>query len=71
MKKELLKALVFDLLYDRYYGVIIYIRIFEGELLKGQKVKFYRQSKIFKVERVGVKAPKEILKGKLITGEIG
>jgi len=72
MGKENLKALIFDLLYSRYYGVIIYARIFEGELEKGQKVKFYtNQQKFYQVERVGVKTPKEILKDKLTAGEIG
>ncbi|CAG8606848.1 14623_t:CDS:2 [Ambispora leptoticha] len=66
-----LKALIFDLLYNRYYGVIIYVRIFEGELTKGQKIKFYtNQQKVYQVERVGVKTPKETLKVKLIAGEI-
>ncbi len=70
--KSQLKALIFDLLYSRYYGVIVYVRIFAGELIKGQKVKFYtNQQKFYQVERVGVKIPKEILKDKLITGEIG
>ena len=66
-----LKALIFDLLYNRYFGVIIYLRIFEGELAKGQKIKFYSSQKVYSVERVGVKTPKERLKDKLITGEIG
>lgn len=67
-----MKALIFDLLYNRYYGVIIYVRIFEGELVKGQKIKFYtNQQKIYQTERVGVKMPKEVLKDKLIAGEIG
>ncbi|CAG8619331.1 9048_t:CDS:2, partial [Ambispora leptoticha] len=71
MKQEPLKALIFDLLYNRYYGVIIYVRIFEGELTKGQKIKFYtNQQKVYQVERVGVKTPKETLKDKLIAGEI-
>ncbi|CAI2190851.1 7230_t:CDS:2 [Funneliformis geosporum] len=66
-----LKALIFDLLYNRYYGVIIYVRIFEGELTKGQKIKFYtNQQKVYQAERVGVKIPKEILKNKLVAGEI-
>jgi GTP-binding protein LepA len=72
MKKEPLKALIFDLLYNRFYGVIIYVRIFAGELVKGQKVKFYTNpQKIYQVERAGVKTPKEILKDKLTAGEIG
>ena len=72
MEEKLLKALIFDLLYNRYYGVIIYVRIFEGELTQGQKIKFYTNSqKIYQVERVGVKTPQEVLKNKLIAGEIG
>jgi GTP-binding protein LepA len=71
-KHESLKALIFDLLYSRYYGVIIYVRIFEGELKKGQKIKFFtNQERIYQVERLGVKTPKEILKEKLVSGEIG
>jgi GTP-binding protein LepA len=71
-RHESLKALIFDLLYSRYYGVIIYIRVFEGELKKGQKVKFFtNQEKTYQVERLGVKTPKEILKEKLVSGEIG
>jgi len=72
MEKENLKALIFDLLYNRYYGVIIYTRIFEGELVKGQKIKFCADlQKIHQVERVGVKTPQEVLKDKLVSGEIG
>jgi len=70
-EKELLKALIFDLLYNRYYGVIIYTRIFEGELVKGQKIKFHSNQKTCLVERLGVKAPQEVLKNKLVAGEIG
>jgi GTP-binding protein LepA len=72
MNNENLKALIFDLLYNRYYGVIIYTRVFEGELVKGQKIKFYAdRQKVYQVERVGVKVPHEVLKDKLIAGEIG
>ncbi|CAI2161588.1 13871_t:CDS:1 [Funneliformis geosporum] len=70
-REGLLCALIFDLFYSRYYGVVIYVRIFEGELAKGQKVKFHSSQKIYQVERLGVKTPKEILKKKLIAGEIG
>jgi GTP-binding protein LepA len=68
---KFLRALIFDLLYNRYYGVIVYIRVFEGELIKGQKIKFYSNQKTYLVERLGVKIPQEVLKNKLIAGEIG
>jgi len=69
-KKEL-KILVFDLLYNRYHGVIVYIRILEGELKNKQKIKLASNQKTYQVDRLGVKIPEEILKDKLITGEIG
>ena len=71
MQEKPLKVLIFDLLYNQYFGVIIYIRVFEGELKIKQKIKFFSNQKIYQVERLGVKTPKEILKDKLITGEIG
>ncbi|CAG8549489.1 4751_t:CDS:2 [Racocetra fulgida] len=70
-KVEDIRTLIFDLLYSRYYGVIVYVRIFRGELVKGQKIKFSRSQKIYQVERLGVKTPQEVLKEKLGTGEIG
>ena len=71
-EKENLKALVFDLFYNRYFGLIVYVRVFEGELIKKQKIKLCSNlQKIYQVERIGVKTPKEVLKDKLIEGEIG
>ena len=71
-KNEKLRALVFDLFYSRYYGVIVYVRIFEGELAKSQKIKFFtNKEKTYQIERLGVKTPKELLKEKLVSGEIG
>jgi len=66
-----LKALIFDLLYDQYRGVIVYVRIFEGKLEVKQKIKLLSNQKIYQVEEVGVKTPQEVKKKCLITGEIG
>jgi GTP-binding protein LepA len=66
-----LKALIFDLLYDQYRGVIVYVRIFEGKLEVKQKIKLLSNQKIYQVEEVGVKMPQEVKKTGLITGEIG
>ncbi|WNE41436.1 MAG: Elongation factor 4 [Mycoplasmataceae bacterium] len=72
LKKEgPLKALIFDLLYDKYYGVIVYIRIFEGSIELKQKIKFLHNNKIFQVEKIGIKKPENQLKDKLEIGEIG
>ncbi|CAJ0831868.1 17319_t:CDS:2 [Entrophospora sp. SA101] len=62
-----LKALIFDLLYNQYRGVIIYVRIFSGELKVKQKIKFFSNQKIYQVEKIGVKTPQEVEKDRLIT----
>jgi len=66
-----LKALIFDLLYDQYRGVIVYVRIFEGKLEVKQKIKLLSNQKIYQVEEAGVKTPQEVKKTGLVTGEIG
>lgn len=70
-KEGFLRALIFDLLYDRYYGVIVYIRIFEGAMKLKQKIKFLNNGKIFQVEKIGVKKPENLLKENILVGEIG
>jgi GTP-binding protein LepA len=69
--KANLKALIFDLLYNSYFGIIVYIRIFEGEMVKGQTIRLASNQASFRIERVGVKVPQEVLKERLISGEIG
>ena len=71
LNKANLKALIFDLLYNSYFGIIVYIRIFEGEMVKGQTIRLASNQASFRIERVGVKVPQEVLKERLISGEIG
>ena len=70
--KSKLKGLVFDLIYDRYNGVIVYVRIFKGSLKINQRIKFfYNNKKIFQIEKIGAKTPEKILMKELKEGEIG
>lgn len=66
-----LKALIFDSHYDTYRGVMIAVRIFEGEVKKGDKIKFLSTNKSYEVIELGVNVPEEIKKDKLIAGEVG
>ncbi len=60
-----LKALIFDSVYDQYKGVIVIMRIFDGALQKGSKVKMMATGKEFDVVEVGVFGP-----GRFISTEI-
>ena len=56
-----LKALIFDSLYDPYRGVIAYIRVVEGTVKAGDKIKMMATGKEFEVIEVGVFTPKRKL----------
>jgi len=66
-----LKALVFDSFYDSYKGVIAYIRVFAGEIRKGQKIKFMATGKEFEVFEVGMLMPKMTEVAALSSGHVG
>ncbi|PTM59506.1 translation elongation factor 4 [Desmospora activa] len=66
-----LKALIYDSLFDAYKGVITYIRVVDGTIKKGMKVRMMATGKEFEVTEVGVFAPKPILKDELSVGEVG
>ncbi len=66
-----LKALLVDSWYDAYLGVIVLVRIIDGHLKKGQKVKLMASGTSHLIERVGVFRPKQEMTGHLGPGEIG
>jgi GTP-binding protein LepA len=66
-----LKALLIDSWYDAYLGVVVLVRIIDGQLKKGQKVKLMSTGASYLIERVGVFRPKQDLTGELSPGEIG
>ena len=66
-----LKALLVDSWYDAYLGVVVLVRIVDGELKKGQRVRMMAADAVYQVERVGVFTPKQVLKDVLGPGEVG
>ncbi len=66
-----LQALIFDSLYDAYRGVIAYIRIVEGTIKPGQKIKMMATGKEFEVLEVGVFTPKAMPTDELTVGDVG
>ncbi len=66
-----LKAMIFDSLYDPYRGVVAYIRIVEGTVKPGDKIKMMASGKEFDVVEAGVFTPKVTLRDELTVGDVG
>lgn len=66
-----LKALIFDSYYDSYKGVIAYMRVVEGQVKKGMKVKMMATNKEFEVVEVGAFSPGAIPLDSLSAGDVG
>jgi len=66
-----LKALLVDSWYDTYLGVVVLVRIIDGVMKKGMRVKLVSTNAIYTLERVGVSRPKKELIDELGPGEIG
>src|SRR6202521_2187389 len=66
-----LKALLIDSWYDLYLGVVVLVRVVDGELKKGQRIRMMRTHASYEVDRVGVFTPKLLEAAELGPGEIG
>ncbi|AOX44073.1 GTP-binding protein LepA [Spiroplasma sp. NBRC 100390] len=66
-----LQALIFDSHYDKYRGVMVSIRIKQGTVHVGDKIKLMNTKAIYEVTELGVKTPKEVKKDFLVAGEVG
>ncbi|MGD0834888.1 MAG: translation elongation factor 4 [Candidatus Dormibacteria bacterium] len=65
------KALIFDAKYDVYRGVIVYVRVVDGEVSPGQRIRMMATEKEFIVDEVGVFRPAMTPTDGLRTGEVG
>jgi GTP-binding protein LepA len=66
-----LRALIFDSWFDSYRGVIILVRVFDGCLRKGQKIRLWSNQQSYEVDAVGYQSPKAIPCDELSAGEVG
>jgi GTP-binding protein LepA len=66
-----LKALLVDSWYDSYLGVVVLLRIVDGVLRRGQRIRMMRTGAAYEVDRVGVFTPKMVDVEELGSGEIG
>jgi GTP-binding protein LepA len=66
-----LQALIFDSWFDAYRGVIVLVRVMQGTMRKGQRIRFMSNGKVFDVDSMGVLMPKPVEIGELRAGEVG
>ncbi len=65
------KALLVDSWYDAYLGVVILVRVVDGYLRKGQKIKFMKAGRTYDIDRVGMFTPKKVMLDEIGPGEMG
>lgn len=68
---EDLQALIFDSYFDAYRGIVILLRIVNGEIKVGDRIKMLSTGASYDVVSVGIHNPKELTKNKLVSGEVG
>lgn len=66
-----LKALIFDSIYDSYRGVVLNVRIMDGMVKPGDKIKLMSNGKTFDVTEVGIFSPKAVARDFLMVGDVG
>ena len=66
-----LRALIFDSHYDQYQGVVAYVRVVDGEIKPGARIKMMHSGKTFEVSGVGVFKPQMLPVDSLHAGEVG
>jgi GTP-binding protein LepA len=66
-----LKALIIDSWFDNYLGVVSLVRIFDGELIAGARIKIMSTGRDATADQVGVFTPKRLRRDKLSAGEVG
>lgn len=66
-----LKALIFDSKYDDYRGVVLSVRVFEGTVKKGDKIRLMNSGTEYEVAEVGINSPKPLARDVLMVGDVG
>jgi len=66
-----LKALIFDSVYDSYKGVVAFVRVKEGKVSVGDKIRFMATGAVYEVLEIGFRTPKEVKTDCLFAGEVG
>ena len=66
-----LRALIFDSWFDPYRGVVVLVRVKEGKLLRGTRIRFWSNGQVYVAESLGIFTPKPVEVQELSAGEVG
>ena len=66
-----LRALIFDSIFDSYRGVVVLIRVVDGKIKLGDKIKFMSTSSVYEITEIGVNTPKTEKLNELSSGDVG
>jgi len=66
-----LRSLIFDSYYDAYRGVVVYFRVMDGTVKKGDRVRFMASGQEYVIDEIGVLAPNQVQVNELHAGEVG
>ncbi len=70
-QEDPLRALIFDSWFDPYHGAVVMIRIFDGVVRKGMRIRMMSSGNVFEVARLGIFSPSPIDVAELGAGEVG
>ena len=65
------RALIFDSTFDKYRGAVAYIRVFDGKIKEGEKIKFFSSGNNFEAAEIGILRMKRLKKKELSAGDVG
>jgi len=66
-----LRAMIVDSWFDNYVGVVMLVRVVDGELVRGERIRMMATDAVYGVEQLGVFTPKAVARDRLSAGEVG
>jgi GTP-binding protein LepA len=66
-----LRAMIIDSWFDNYVGVVMLVRVVDGQLLRGERIRLMASGAVYGAEQLGVFTPNSVARDRLVAGEVG